>query len=503
MTDFKAHFSPQDIDQQLEQPFSGVANDSQASFLADLQTFHCVAASAEKQSLASAWERIEYRHRTQQAGFPEKRPLPFHTAERRAEIPPQISPRAHKKRGLVTLVAILIAFLLIGGVALALVQRSLPVAGPATHSGTPASSATPTSGQQQNKTGMVVYTNNDADNQMVLAWSPDGKRVLSAGSEVHIWDATTGQHAVTYHPLTHNIPIQNAAWAPDNSQRVAIADGTSVRIVDANTGNVLLTGPKNASTSQTAGHLSNPQSAGVTAVRAVAWSPDGNEIASSVATWSPVTTSRPITIWNSHTGAIIKQLIGHTDDIYTIAWSPDGKYLASLAQSQDETVRLWNVASGQQMYIVRSTSYGAMERLAWSPDSQYLAVQMQVQVGNNTLGTIVTRDEIQVWKALTHQVLTSYPSPIAADSFTGFSWAPDSTRIVTALGVTTPGQNNVFVWNAFTGQNLYIYRGKHQEMAHLVAWSSDGKYIAQAGSLFLKENDMVNVTEVWNAPEGV
>lgn len=331
---------------------------------------------------------------------------------------------------------------------------------------------------------------------MVLAWSPDGKRLLSAGNDVHIWDATTGQNPVTYHPLTTSIPIQNAAWAPDNSQRVAIADGTSVRIIDANTGQVLLTGPQGASTSLTAWHPLDPMSQGTASIRALAWSPDGSEIASSLSLVNAATTSRPIVIWNSHTGAVIKTLLGHTDDIYNLAWSPDGKYLASVAQGQDNTVHLWNVATGQQLYTVHpSTAYGAMERLAWSPNSQYLAVQMQVQVGNNTLGTIVTRDEIQVWKASTHEVLTHYPDKVTGSNFTGFSWGPDSTRIVSTTG------DNVVVWNALTGQNLYTYHSKQLETTQLVAWSPNGAYIAQAATQYIGKQSS-NVTEVWTAPAG-
>jgi len=212
-----------------------------------------------------------------------------------------------------------------------------------------------------------------------------------------------------------------------------------------------------------------------------------------------VLTSRAIVIWNSHTGVVIKQLLGNIDDVYAVAWSPDGKYLASLAQSQDNTVRLWNVATGHQLYTVRPVGYGAMENLAWSPNGQYLAVQMQVQVGNNTLGAIVTRDEIQVWRALTHQIVTTFPSPSAGDGFNGFSWAPDSRRIVTAIGSSGAQDNEVLIWNATTGQNLYIFQGTYPEG---VAWSPDGKYIVQEAWQYTSSGQGVRVTEVWLAPAG-
>lgn len=492
MADFEEQFTPHYIDQQLDQPPFGA---ERGQLLNELHRFHNTAASAEKQSLATAWARIEARSEAQQAGRSEKSLLPFPLPESRRAPSPQFRPREPKKHRLATLAAVLAALMLIGGAALALLgQRSAFVAGPTLHQAT----STPTRGQQLQQAGKVVYTNNNPDNGMVLAWSPDGKRLLSAGNDVHIWDATTGQNPVTYHPLTTSIPIQNAAWAPDHSQRVAITDGTSVRIIDANTGKVLLTGPKGASTALTAWHPSDPMSQGIASIRALAWSPDGNEIASSLSLFNPATTSRPIVIWNSHTGTVIKTLLGHTDDIYDLAWSPDGKYLASLAQGQDNTVRLWDPATGQQLYGVHPpTGYGAMERLAWSPNSQYLAVQMQVQVGNNTLGVIVTRDEIQVWKASTHAVLMHYPDSVAGSDFTGFSWGPDSTRIVATTG------DNVFIWNALTGLNLYTYHSTHREIARLVAWSPNGVYIVQTATQIISQKQSLNITEVWTAPAGV
>src|SRR5581483_6428221 len=213
---------------------------------------------------------------------------------------------------------------------------------------------------------------------------------------------------------------------------------------------------------------------------------------------NPHVASRPIVIWNSHTGTVIKVLQGHTDDVYTLAWSPDGTYLASLAQSQDNTVRLWNPATGKQLYVVHSRGYGAMERLAWSPNSRYLAVQRQVQVGDNTTGPIVTRDEIQVWKAPTHTVLATFSDLVAGTDFTGFSWASDSARIVAVMSNIQPG-DDVFIWNAFTGQRLYTYHSAHPEVHNLVAWSPDGKYIAQTAERIDGQHP-ASITEVWLAP---
>jgi WD40 repeat protein len=84
---------------------------------------------------------------------------------------------------------------------------------------------------------------------------------------------------------------------------------------------------------------------------------------------------------------------------------------------------------------------------------------------------------------------------VTGSDFTGFSWGPDSTRIISTTG------DNVVVWNALTGLNLYTYHSKYREIARLVAWSPNGAYIAQTATQ-ISGKQSLNVTEVWTAPAG-
>lgn len=506
MAHFEEPFTPEEIDQQLEQPFSKAQERrSQAQMLAELHIFHRAAADAEQQSIAAVWQRIEHQRRVRQEWLPEQQPIPLRQKQLRVNMP-AINAHPRQKWGVATLVAILLICLLAGGVALVrtrttAVSSPVPTATPRTFTPTPTPAA------------RAIYTENDPSGVMKLAWSPDSQRLLYAGYNALIWDATTGQHRIIYHPLynkpdkINQTPIQNAAWAPDQSQRVAIADGTTVRIIDGRSGKVLLTGPKQTALSTTdvqpLSYLSQGTagvqplsylSQGMPVVRALAWSPDGSKIASSITTLSGGTDPRTITIWDSHTGAVLKQLTGHKDDIYQLAWSPDGKYLVSLAQSQDNTIRLWTLATGTSVELLHPAGYGVVERLAWSPNGKYLAIQAQMQVGNNTLGTIITRDEIQILQVQTLKIITHYTRDIHEGSgFEDFSWAPDSTRLISTVEDTTVAR----VWNALTGQILFTYQA---EIASKVAWSPDGKYIALSGEKMIDKDTSIDVTGVWNAP---
>ena len=91
-------------------------------------------------------------------------------------------------------------------------------------------------------------------------------------------------------------------------------------------------------------------------VSAVSFSPDGKRLA---------TASRDNTVklWNSATGQEIKTLTGHTDWVRAVSFSPDGKRLATA--SADKTVRLWRLDFD---YLVQEGCYFINNYLKPNPD---------------------------------------------------------------------------------------------------------------------------------------
>lgn len=63
-------------------------------------------------------------------------------------------------------------------------------------------------------------------------------------------------------------------------------------------------------------------------------------------------------------------LKGHTNCVASVAYSPDGKTLAT--GSWDETIKLWNVATGQERATLKKHTHRVVS-VAYSPDGKTLA----------------------------------------------------------------------------------------------------------------------------------
>jgi WD40 repeat protein len=164
----------------------------------------------------------------------------------------------------------------------------------------------------------------------------------------------------------HSHGVTSVAWSPDGQQIASASRDGTVKIWNLATGEC-----------QTLeGH-----SHGVTSV---AWSPDGQQIASASG-------DRTVKIWNPATGEC-QTLEGHSGWVTSVAWSPDGQQIASA--SGDRTVKIWNPATGECQTLEGHS--GWVTSVAWSPDGQQIASASEdgtVKIWNPATGECQTLEE--------------------------------------------------------------------------------------------------------------
>jgi WD40 repeat protein/serine/threonine protein kinase len=253
-----------------------------------------------------------------------------------------------------------------------------------------------------------------------------------------------GQLFLTYRG--HAGPVNAVAWSPDGQRIASGSADRSVQVWNARDGRHGFT---------CKGHAGS--------VKAVAWSPDGQRIASGSA-------DRSAQVWNARDGRHGFTYKGHSDVVSSVAWSPQGKWIAS--GSYDNTVQVWNSNDGSHFFTYRGHLDGVLS-VAWSPDGQRIA-------SGSADGSV------QVWNVSDGYLDNSYG--IHSSGVSAVAWSPDGQHIASGSY-----DNTVQVWNASDGGHTFIYQ-RHSTAVLSVTWSPDGKWIASGSG--------DNTVQVWNARDG-
>jgi WD40 repeat protein/serine/threonine protein kinase len=265
-------------------------------------------------------------------------------------------------------------------------------------------------------------------------FSPDGRRVLTAcrDGKAQLWDARSGQAVGPAFP--HGAAIEDASFSPDGRWVLTAGTDGTAQVWDAVTGQPRARPMKHTSWLHDA-----------------SFSRDGSR----VVTASHDRTAR---VWDAATGLETAQPLRHGGAVMSAAFSPDGRLVVTA--SEDSKARLWDVATSQQVGPALEHDDRVL-RAEFSPDGKYVS-------------TCSYDTTARVWLAANGRPVT--PPLKHRNSVQSARFSPDGRYVV-----TRSNDHTARVWEAATGEPVTPPL-RHNWLVTSASFSPDGRRVVTAGA---------------------
>lgn len=288
-----------------------------------------------------------------------------------------------------------------------------------------------------------------------LHWSGDGSRLTAgetdADNTLEVFDFATREKLLSTSSGAGN-DVFAAALSPDGKYAAAGSKNLVVSVFEVS--------------SKTRKFFS-PLHHGF--VSALAWRPDGSQLASA-------SHDGTIRICSPKGGSEVSQVLnGHDGEVNTLAWiklpSQDtaARTMALFSGGADGTLRAWLPASAEDTTLsVKSGNWVAGAQ--WDPSGTRVAV-------------VNFKDRVYIADPVTG---LNFPVYTTRGNLFDVAWSPDGSRFATA----SRGAGIIEVFDAATGCPVGSYS---LPKAVRVAWSATGRYLAAAG---------LDSTRIWDTRNG-
>lgn len=308
-----------------------------------------------------------------------------------------------------------------------------------------------------------------------FVYAPNGNTIATAGgwtdNFVQLWDAQTGNHKIT---LTgHAKRVNSVAYSPDGNLIASGGTDGTVRLWD------VTTRKQKPILNHTSWFNFLFQWLNVP-VHSVAYSPDGNTVAAG-------SLDGRVRLWDTQTPKLKATLTGHTSAVDIVLYSPDGKIIATAAGETDNTVRLWDAVTREPKVVL--TGYTHINAVTYAPDGKTLAT-----------GGRYRKNSLQLWNTQTMELAATFTDHTNA-TVSSIVYSPDGQTIA----AVNASDNTLRLWNAKTGEHKFTFkpvnefslrRTDREYDISSVAYAPDGQTIAAVGGYYKQHKGTVYLWHV-------
>ncbi len=245
-----------------------------------------------------------------------------------------------------------------------------------------------------------------------LAFSPHGDLLAAGGypaGEIRLWDTATGRLRASLHH--HTMRVRRLAFSPDGNRLASVSVDRSVRVWDVKARKELAQLPGSGKGNDWFAEWG-----------AVVYSPDGRLLV------TPGAHPRDLLVRDADNFAVLRTLHGHAHPVSSAVFSPDGRLL--LTAGVGGSVRLWEPDTGRQVRELTGHT-GEVYSAVFSPDGTRIA-----SGGRDRL--------VRLWDAETGEELVRLPGH--ATTSTAWPSAPTAARWPAARGTRRCGCGTPSPW---------------------------------------------------------
>jgi WD40 repeat protein len=297
--------------------------------------------------------------------------------------------------------------------------------------------------QRLDKSSEDVVPAGDKDRVLAVAFSPDGIAVVSGSwnQGVRMWNAATGDLLWTDKSIdkgpTHKGPVTATTFSPDGGTVASGSTDHTIRLWDTKTGKPVRR--------QVCSHGSD--------VYRVVWSPDGSRLAS-------CSKDETVAVWDSYRRGPPIMTMRHQDIVTSVAWVPSsGDIISASASGKDRSVRRWNSATGQLLFIYAGPN-SPIRAIATFPDGK----------------TIVTGCEdgsVRMWNIHSQTVLLQYRINSEPRRISFVRKSPNGTVFAACTA-----DGHIEVMDAKSGKHLGAFRAPSDPTA--LSFSEEGTVLVSS-----------------------